>query len=208
MRLLEQDEVDWDHCWKPKIFFFNKSGELAREMERFTVLPDLYDKLGHPYAAYHTLVHGNFQQSFDLRAFPFDEQAFTVKVGTHRTCKEVTLKPNPVAASRCTAKDDWTLNESWDMTFSGVQQLSSVSGNQGTRPRIGSRVVARRKPEFYIYNVMALNFLIVLLGLIVFGLEPSDAHVADRIQIIQTAVLTAVAEALRATARRRGREDG
>ena len=188
------DPNSFDDMWTPSIQFLNAMGELTVNMEEIAASPIYSKQLGFPCVSWRTVVYGEFSQKFDFAKFPYDSQDFILKIGTGQLATEMIFTQHPKALSRAFC-DDFTLGDSWNFAFDGsvdgVQVLKHLPGAMGVRPCVASRIRAERKPGYWVFNVLLMQFIIVTLNFSIFAF--SYESLGDRLGIVMTLVLTAVA---------------
>jgi hypothetical protein len=189
-------DIDWqsDDVWKPKTVFSNKLGEIEAEREWYDVVPAYLEKFGKPMASFRGKYQGEFQQSLDLRKFPYDGHKLEIIVATDWTTNVCNLSPNNITPSAAQLAR-FSIKDQWDLTFDGktsVQCLPERKGATGSYSQLHLVIPAMRNPTYQLANTMLLMALTVLLFFFtVYSVRRDD--IEDRMVIASNSVLTAVA---------------
>uniref|UniRef100_A0A0R3WJX5 Neur_chan_LBD domain-containing protein n=1 Tax=Hydatigena taeniaeformis TaxID=6205 RepID=A0A0R3WJX5_HYDTA len=156
--------------WKPDIVVMNNvDGEFEAVWKPNTILHSDGRVLWIPPAIFKTACE------IDVRYFPFDQQTCHMDLGSWTyTNKEVELQfyVNQTNIDL----SDYVKSGMWDFVegpVSSTHRRGSVS-NRPTTARLTFKIVLRRKPLFYITNIIIPCVLISILGVCVFCL-PADA---------------------------------
>jgi hypothetical protein len=72
-----------------------------------------------------------------------------------------------------------------------AEEVSLKVSIEGSDSEMGIQMKLTRRPEFYLFNIMLINFLIVTISLSVYTIDAQDF--ATRVGILETNLLTAVA---------------
>lgn len=144
-----------------------------------------------------------FSESFELKDFPFDLQHLHIGVTSAWDFCNVVLTFDQKRATKISSK---AIDESsWDMVAPRLlafdvdwirngEQLLSFSGDSATGARYCRAYLALtiiRKPQFTLWNVLTMVFLIGFSSFCVFALEPTE--LGDRQSVVLTLILTTVA---------------
>ncbi|MEH6834571.1 hypothetical protein [Falsihalocynthiibacter arcticus] len=132
---------------------------------------------------------GNISSYHDLQRFPFDKQAFKIKIATQASdARNVVLTAN--------VENTWisdTLNiEGWNVH--GVEIVASTSQFRATgedHSLITLIINADRNPDYYLYRVMLLLMFVVFMSWAIFWIPPSRFEF--QIGLGATSMLTSIA---------------
>lgn len=138
-------------------------------------------------------LEGEFFESFDLRKFPFDQQAltftFALKVANEGPC--------PIKLSvasdfkRSLEGTHFALGNTWILADEMAVQLTTVGTSSARRfPALRISVTLRRLPHFYLVNVVLMASMLALMCWLQVTI-PIDA-IGDRFSFSLTLVLTVV----------------
>jgi Neurotransmitter-gated ion-channel ligand binding domain/Neurotransmitter-gated ion-channel transmembrane region len=170
-----------NNAWNPNL-------QIVNRVQVQTTLPEVLevDKDGN--VTYRQRFIGQFSCSLDLRAFPFDRQAFPivfVAVGFSPADVKF-VKDNETAMSRKLSITDWNV-ASWDAGEHPYQVALS------SRALAGYRFEFHATRYFYFFLVQIIIPMTLILGMswIVFWLDPNQP--GPRISISITSMLTIVA---------------
>ena len=137
-----------------------------------------------------------FRETFALHRFPFDSQLFTMKIelGCMNTRAIIPVSwdsaleiPEAVYFPSELKEDDVAVyhgGDSWSLKDVKLD-LGQEDGS------IKLSVLAERKPGFYMWNILLLNFFLVMVNSAVAGIHKED--LADRLSVTLTLMLSAIA---------------
>eukprot|EP00002_Diphylleia_rotans_P005451 TRINITY_DN14593_c0_g1_i1.p1 TRINITY_DN14593_c0_g1~~TRINITY_DN14593_c0_g1_i1.p1 ORF type:complete len:379 (-),score=81.43 TRINITY_DN14593_c0_g1_i1:192-1304(-) len=167
--------------WVPHMSFYNfESFELADEVYFFDESQAMY------YASLNYAI--TFLEPFELHRFPFDRQSMRIGFGSTNS-KLVPYNPKygypPGFLDDCVIYgiykyDNWIIDEIKSEVVSDENEVSFYI-----------KIFATRRADFYIYNICAVVFLIVLCAATVQAIDVHDFP--DRMSVTITLLLTAVA---------------
>ena len=199
--LSEKEKEDWN----PNILYKN----ILRE-ERNKVLgkengKSLKDENGKIVAKeFKYDVMGVFSEMFELKMFPFDYQNLSIVMTSALPKQKISLvkmpqnhefgglvitKPGAVSIGNFSQSNIFTL-ETIPLWHQGVTDKDESTTGQ-ERPVLLISCVAKRRPGYYIWNVVVPHMLINIMTLSVFALNRDE--VEARLSITVTMVLTSVA---------------
>jgi len=139
-----------------------------------------------------------FRETFALHRFPFDSQLFTMKIelGCMNTRAIVPVSwdsaleiPEAVyLPPELKGEDDVAVYYGGDSWYLKDIKLDLEQDDDGS---IKLSVLAERKPGFYMWNILLLNFFLVMVNSAVAGIHKED--LADRLSVTLTLMLSAIA---------------
>ncbi|WP_420629717.1 hypothetical protein [Candidatus Leptofilum sp.] len=173
--------------WWPDLEVVDSRG--SRDRLHITLTID-YDG----FVTYTERFHANIWQPFFFEEFPFDyhELSFTVAPFFYENTEVIFIGPEDFATEieREEQLDlDWTTNE-W--LIESVQ-TSVDPGEEFDFSTSTLFIEISRLPQFYISNVIIPLVLIVAISWAVFWMDFGNMHLADRLSVSFTSVLTVVA---------------
>ncbi|ESN93036.1 hypothetical protein HELRODRAFT_189657 [Helobdella robusta] len=186
---LPTSEIDWSNYWSPKLSIDNVFGD-PKETVWHTVL---FDSRGTAMICQKRRVNGSFLEYMELNQFPFDTQDLTVSLTTDLSDKEVEFVEDP--NDRCALnvesfvdEQEWKLHKmihTWTRTreeaFKSIQCL---------HPVFSAACKASRRPEFFIWNILIVMFLICSLSFATFAVGVGLPQ--NRLQLSFILLLTTV----------------
>lgn len=172
-----------DEVWHPSLQFVS-------QQKLFPTFPELAQITPDGEVSYHQRVWGNLSQPMELKEFPFDRQAFEIRmVAAGYTPAEVRFVADRKYLSGLSprlSQPDWTVLQ-WrlDLTphrfFEGdVQDASFALVFDG-----------ERKKGFFVWKIILPLVLIVAMSWIVFWIDPEQA--GTQIGVSMTSMLTLIA---------------
>lgn len=107
----DQDEIEWDKCWDPRIYFQNVV-EIINMTSSTRLIRPLYD--GNPSVQVSYRVKGRFKTLFDLKDFPFDKQRLEIRIvskwaDTVVQFKESSYNPGHISCRKFLCEHEWIL---------------------------------------------------------------------------------------------------
>lgn len=176
--------------WAPPILFENQTHDLVRSLpEIVTVSPE-------GVVVYRQRYIGEFSQALDLRAFPFDQETFTIHLVTPgNTPDEILFEPgeealriglkNGIGITDHLSEPDWRI-------LSTEVRIKPYTISPGTQiAGCHFECNAARKSSYFVIKVLLPLFLIVMMSWAVFWIDPADS--GAQISIAVTAMLTLIA---------------
>jgi hypothetical protein len=179
-----------DDIWHPRILITNEASEIEHS------LPEIADVAPDGTATYRQRLIGSFAQSLNLRAFPFDQDTFRVKIVVlgYRP-EEIQLAPDPMALAAGFGEgiglaDKLTIQD-WRVTSAGtrVEPYHVTPGVQIAG--YSFEFTAARNAHHFVIKVLIPLILIVMMSWAVFWIEPNDAN--TQMAVAVTAMLTLIA---------------
>jgi hypothetical protein len=201
---LEKAEWDQFKLHVPTLYFENARGTLENVCEPF-VLFDGNNNTCHM----ERRVRGEFHEYFELHNFPFDVQAcaITLRINSKADIKLKRYMAKNAAYSSNGAVQPYLLpnmkclvSEAEWHTYEPVCRIGSDSANK-PRMQYQAHAIIRRRSEFFVKNVMLVNFIICSLAFAAFAVPVSatpeggstDDVLDQRGAIVLTLTLTTVA---------------
>jgi hypothetical protein len=172
-----------NEIWQPNLEFVNRL-QLSQSLpDRLEVLPD-------GDVRYRQRFLGEFSQSMDLRAYPWDTQRLTLRlVASDYPPEQVELVP--------TTKIDRTISTGlsvpdFDITgWEAVAETWRPAGGRRGFASVRSAFVASRKSGYFTVKVIVPLILIVMMSWSVFWIDPSQG--GPQIGVATTTMLTLIA---------------
>ena len=148
-------------------------------------------------------------EAFELQNFPCDLQQLHIQLSSSWDCKKVVLNfnkevpsamdPNPLDSQewdlhkpRLIAYDTYTeTNTKYRKDELPLLSLSSQSITGAVYPKLYIALTAVRKPQYYLWNIYIMLFILGTLSFTVFNIEPEE--LGDRLSNMLTLVLALVA---------------
>eukprot|EP00794_Sanderia_malayensis_P019537 gene19537-21468_t len=200
------DEIKWgEDYWEPAIYFLDLENIEAYERNETIIKKDGETAQGRFY--YH--IKGVFHVKMDIHHFPFDYQRFTITMTSHWDISKVDFViekgtcerklPNNIRTWNFAAEKEWDIQKCilTEKTFTKKEYCDkekdddSMSTSPNLFPLYMFKMYARRKYDFFLYNIALIMALITALT---FSVYTVGADVpGDRIQISLTLLLTSVA---------------
>ena len=137
---------------------------------------------------YRINVRGEFSQSLNLRAYPFDRQIIRVPIVTEYSEDDVVLIPDPENPSY--AAEKFTVAD-WDIQNFGIRSAESKLNQYEIGSRFEVYVEAVRRSNFVIIKIIIPLMLIVGMSWIVFWIDPLE--IRSQFSVSVTTVLTLIA---------------
>ena len=144
-------------------------------------------------------VRGTFSEKFELGAFPFDTQRMTLCLSSAIPEGAIDLReiqPNAeIRRSGTVSTRNFAQSSAYNLEhevyFRRTSSDKADSTSDQVRPMLLISMVTRRKPFYFVWNIVVPHLLINLMSLGVFAIPSTDT--ADRLSVSLTMVLTAVA---------------
>jgi hypothetical protein len=179
-----------DDIWHPRILVANEAGEIGRS------LPEIADVAADGMVTYRQRLIGSFSQSLNLRAFPFDEDAFRVRIVVlgYRP-EDILLAPDPMALAAGMREG---IGMAGKLTIQDWRVSSITARAEPYQVTPGMQVAgfsfefrAARNAHHFVIKVIIPLILIVMMSWAVFWIEPNDAN--TQMAVAVTAMLTLIA---------------
>eukprot|EP00794_Sanderia_malayensis_P020420 gene20420-22433_t len=194
----KKDEIKWgENCWEPAIYFVDL--ENIETYERNETIPK---ERNDTQAEFYYHVKGTFNVDMDVQHFPFDYQRLTVTVTSHWDISEIEFimdRKNNIRTWNFASKKEWDLQKYvlTEKKFTKKEYCDkkedeeTMSTSPNTYPLYKFKMYARRKYNFFLYNIALIMALITALT---FSIHTVGADIpGERIQISLTLLLTSVA---------------
>jgi hypothetical protein len=188
------DELAGDDVpsFDPQLTFMNAVGQPEYTDERRALVPWRQGAADGARVFEHRFrCNGSFREALELRDFPFDRQPLTIIVTSHHHRTTVLLKPDPDIPSK--VRTEFMVLPEFRLTNVQWHEKKADDSKEdfGTYSLLHAAIVAVRKPQYYIYNVLVPILLLSLMAFAVFFFEVSE--LGDRLSVALTLVLTSVA---------------
>ncbi|XP_064646448.1 cys-loop ligand-gated ion channel-like [Lineus longissimus] len=189
-KAVDPDTMNWDEYWKPKLVIENAT-EIMKEKKWYLIE---FDATGKATILQRRRLRANFIENLELEEFPFDVQALSVTVTSHRSDTEVELLEDTDQASTI-QMDSFKDASEWHL-YKHVDISKKVTTKEYTNSKYKYSVIlgscfAVRKYGFFLWNVLLIMLFICSLGLCTFSV--SVVLPQNRLQLSFTLVLTIVA---------------
>lgn len=170
-----------DEFGRPAISFVNETAAAETKHVAVTIQPD-------GTVEYDREFEVTLRSEFDLRSFPFDHQTLEIQIESFAfTADELRLEPAPGQMKRGRLRlPQWEVGE---LRWSTALVEDEIEKEKYHRLTVSLDI--DRKPGFYFWQVFVPLFILILIASTVFFLPAED--LADRITVITTSLLTAVA---------------
>lgn len=224
MNLLDNDEAHWskEHFnWDPQLRIMNcketdlcecsysvfklqtKKGSKPIINRGEYIKPSQLSQHTAVRACFQQKIQGTFNESFELKNFPFDLQHLHIGITSKWDHHAVALtfdktKPTRVS-SQALQSQTWSLssprlmsyNSDWDLDSLPLlsQSIDSATGARYSRAYLALTV--SRRPNWVLWNVMTIMTLVGFFTFATYALDPSE--LGDRQSCVLTLVLTTVA---------------
>lgn len=166
--------------WRPDIHFVNEANAAEVKHAMLAIAPD-------GTVDFDRELEVTLTSDLDLHSFPFDRQVLTMEIESAYSAEDLVLEPNPrqmVADALKLAQ--WTAGP---LRWSSALVEDPLDRDKYHRLTVTLEVA--RRPGFYVWQVFVPLFILILIASTVFFLPAED--LADRISVITTSLLTAVA---------------
>ena len=204
----EADPIKWPKgLFDPKLDFMNSTGsDVTITKPKLEISPWRTGLNKAPVVEYSFFGRGTFIESLELQNFPFDVQPLRISISTSLPLKCVDLLEDQYIKVKSTLRSDFLVNPEFHIPTKLivnegepitqpilVKDHTSFKTAQGVPvPILHVAVIAKRIPDYYVWNVFFLMFLIVCMeGGAFVALDPSE--VGDRFSVTLTLTLVAVA---------------
>ena len=186
------DDSDFEHMtqledkphWTPSLLFHETSGEMKILLE-----PSYFRRKNILYSYNNWII--TFKENMELRRFPFDRQLLRVN-GFSLNAEFVPFQPDlgvPPCVTVNHARTCLRVESSKDIWL--VEKVKLKVFHEGNDSQMKIQFRLTRRPEFYLFNILFITFLIVMLSYTVYIVDVHDF--SARMGILETNFLTAVA---------------
>ena len=172
-----------DEIWNPQIVIVNRQNMILTMPNEAEIQPD-------GTVIYRQRIFGQFSQNLDFRNFPFDRQNFKIVLAaTDYNPEEIEFSLDSVQqtfiSKELTVKD-------WDiLSFYDVSKPYSIIPGAKSNASMSFEITAERKSSYYIFSFMIPFFLIIMMSMGVFWLDPKLP--SPQISVAVTSMLTLIA---------------
>ncbi|XP_013387103.1 uncharacterized protein LOC106156405 isoform X2 [Lingula anatina] len=188
--LIDEDEIDFEKYWNPKLFVENTVGD-PKEVRWRTLA---FSSEGDAFICENQRLKGTFVENLELNDFPFDVQDLTVTVTSERPASELNLIEDRMELHRV-YKQSFIDEQEWSLykhLESESKFLAEPHGDPSVkRVLLSVKCRAARRPWFFVWNIFLVTFLFCSLSFATFSVEYNLPQ--NRLQLSFTLVLTAVA---------------
>ena len=191
-------ELNWDKVWDPRLYFPNAI-EMRSALTKRIVFTDEIHMKGMVQWSYR--VKGRFRCPFDISAFPFDDQVLSIYVSSYWNDTVVKFRQEMTIGNNISnALSNFADSGQWELQKYILSDVSSSKGNKinGKKfskeirePLFQFHVHARRKYNYYLWNIASMVNMISILAFTSFSIDRSD--IGKRLSVSLTLLLTVVA---------------
>ncbi len=172
-----------NEVWNPRLLFIN-------QQKIWPTLPEIVEVFPDGEVVYRQRVWGAFSQPLKLKDFPFDQQVFTIQLGSAGfNPNEVRLIPDK--GSRTGIAQKFSLAD-WDILDWRAQTADFVpSLDEEGFAGFYISIEAKRRYGYFITKVIIPLLLIVMMSWVVFWVDPKES--GTQISVAFTTMLTLIA---------------
>lgn len=167
--------------WRPDVHFVNEAATAEVKHAVLTIAPDGTVDFDREFEVV-------LKSDLDLRGFPFDRQVLTIEIESFAySAERLVLEPNAgqmlVSPLKLAQWKPGALRWSTRLVHDPLERAAYH--------RLTLELEVARRPGFYVWQVFVPLFILIVIASTVFFLPAAD--LADRISVITTSLLTAVA---------------
>ncbi|ESO10686.1 hypothetical protein HELRODRAFT_167179 [Helobdella robusta] len=183
------DQVNWNHYWSPKLSIENSFGEPEENVWKTII----FDGAGQATVCEKRRISGTFFEFMELNQFPFDSQMLSISLTTERSDDEVEFvedchEKSVLITNSFTDEQEWRLNKGVN-TWTKFRDEAFKSDNN-KHPSFSVAATVTRRPQFFIWNILVVMFLICSLSFSTFSVSLDAPH--TRLQLTFILLLTTV----------------
>ncbi|XP_013419513.1 uncharacterized protein LOC106180157 [Lingula anatina] len=187
----KQEEVDWSQAWDPRITLLNEVAVLKKTIKHFLVYEEPDDV---PEVRFSMRMTVTLKENLELNEFPFDHQDLTIRLSSDWPIKQIEFEKDmsikdAIRTDQFSGQQEWKLYP--HLICEPVTPWKEKSAAHNQYPLYNITLQVKRKPGFYMWNVILVMFCIMLLTISSFTVEASAP--ADRLGVTLTLLLTSVA---------------
>ena len=179
--------VNWESIWRPtRVKFlngrdvkFDPTYELCTWEKRLS---------GNAVVTCYGMVHGSFDESYELQDFPFDCQDCTVSVLLHSRTHRLVYKRNPDSKRKSSFDHSMVTLAEWETHDPDDEEILNPKGNS-----FNIYIRLKRKPNFIIGHLMFPIGLFSTTTWLAYACPAGADGVSSRLGVGLTMVLTSVA---------------
>lgn len=189
----DSGNVKWDAMWDPRIYFPN-AVEMKSSLNKRIVSTDKLK--GTVMIQWSYRVKGRFKCPFDITSFPFDDQVLRIHVSSYWSNRIIRFRQElSIGNNISSALANFADGGQWELQtyiLSDVVQADYRCQSKEIRePLFQFHVHARRKYNYYLWNIAAMVNMISFLAFTSFAIDRSD--IGKRLSVSLTLLLTVVA---------------
>ncbi|KAK3107447.1 hypothetical protein FSP39_014831 [Pinctada imbricata] len=186
----DKDKPDLRTYWEPKLIIQN-----VVSTTRNNTWKDLrYGKSGEAFIVEKRRIKGVFNENLELQEFPFDFQDLGVVITSERPVDEVEIVEDDQDLSSLTVscfvdEQEWDLRDFIESENKSVTKDFS-EGKNVAYPFLLMKTLARRRPAFFVWNIIIIMTIISSLSFATFAVNNNLPQ--NRLQLAFTLTLTGV----------------
>ena len=190
----DNGNVCWESMWDPRIYFPN-AVEMKSSINKRVICTD--NVKGTVMIQWSYRVKGRFKCPFDITSFPFDDQVLRIHVSSYWSNRVIRFRQelsigNNISSALANFADggQWEL-QTYILSDVVEQRDGGAFSKEVKEPLFQFHVHARRKYNYYLWNIAAMVNMISFLAFTSFAIEVTDT--GKRLSVSLTLLLTVVA---------------
>lgn len=190
----DKRNVSWESMWDPRIYFPN-AVEMKSSINKRIICTD--NVKGTVMIQWSYRVKGRFKCPFDITTFPFDDQVLRIHVSSYWSNRVIRFRQElSIGNNISSALANFADGGQWDLqTYILSDVVEPGDGGAFSKeikePLFQFHVHARRKYNYYLWNIAAMVNMISFLAFTSFAIERNDT--GKRLSVSLTLLLTVVA---------------
>ncbi|XP_066913672.1 glutamate-gated chloride channel alpha-like [Clytia hemisphaerica] len=190
----DKGNVSWESMWDPRIYFPN-AVEMKSSINKRIICTD--NVKGTVMIQWSYRVKGRFKCPFDITTFPFDDQVLRIHVSSYWSNRVIRFRQElSIGNNISSALANFADGGQWELQtyiLSDVVEPSDggAFSKEIKEPLFQFHVHARRKYNYYLWNIAAMVNMISFLAFTSFAIERNDT--GKRLSVSLTLLLTVVA---------------
>lgn len=190
----DKGNVSWESMWDPRIYFPN-AVEMKSSINKRIICTDNVKKTVMIQWSYR--VKGRFKCPFDITTFPFDDQVLRIHVSSYWSNRVIRFRQElSIGNNISSALANFADGGQWELqTYILSDVVEPGDGGAFSKeikePLFQFHVHARRKYNYYLWNIAAMVNMISFLAFTSFAIKRSDT--GKRLSVSLTLLLTVVA---------------
>jgi len=190
----DKGNVCWESMWDPRIYFPN-AVEMKSSINKRIICTD--NVKGTVMIQWSYRVKGRFKCPFDITTFPFDDQVLRIHVSSYWSNRVIRFRQelsigNNISSALANFADggQWAL-QTYILSDVVEPRDGGAFSKEVKEPLFQFHVHARRKYNYYLWNIAAMVNMISFLAFTSFAIEVTDT--GKRLSVSLTLLLTVVA---------------
>ena len=190
----DKGNVSWESMWDPRIYFPN-AVEMKSSINKRIICTD--NVKGTVMIQWSYRVKGRFKCPFDITTFPFDDQVLRIHVSSYWSNRVIRFRQElSIGNNISSALANFADGGQWELqTYILSDVVEPRDGGAFSKeikePLFQFHVHARRKYNYYLWNIAAMVNMISFLAFTSFAIERNDT--GKRLSVSLTLLLTVVA---------------